>query len=243
MKDAKFIELLNLYIDHQISPADAALLEAEMQESPHRRRTYRQYCQMHRGCTLVGENFHPQTAPAAGRREFAEAAGPRGHRGWYAAGLVAAAACIALVLVRVSPRSAPGSVTALSRDTAPAAAVAPDSGSAAAQLAATSVRQSARGDDFQVVLTAQALNLFKDDRGASAFPVANAAAPAPDQALLNWMNSVQLQPLPRARSVEGFAFEIDNRPSLAQPANRVFTSNPPPQGGPAAELTAFQFQH
>ena len=30
MKDSEFLELLNLYLDHEISPADAARLEAEV---------------------------------------------------------------------------------------------------------------------------------------------------------------------------------------------------------------------
>ena len=46
MKDSEFIELLNLYLDHEISVADAARLEAEVQGSPARRRVYREYCQM-----------------------------------------------------------------------------------------------------------------------------------------------------------------------------------------------------
>ena len=34
MKDSEFIELLNLYLDHEISTADAARLEAEVQANP-----------------------------------------------------------------------------------------------------------------------------------------------------------------------------------------------------------------
>ena len=33
MKDTKFIELLNLYLDHQISETDAAALEAEIRQN------------------------------------------------------------------------------------------------------------------------------------------------------------------------------------------------------------------
>ena len=38
MNDSEYIELLNLYLDHEISAADAARLEAEVQSNPARRR-------------------------------------------------------------------------------------------------------------------------------------------------------------------------------------------------------------
>ena len=50
MKESKFIELLNLYIDQQISPEDAALLEEAILQNPRRRQIYRQYCRMHKDC-------------------------------------------------------------------------------------------------------------------------------------------------------------------------------------------------
>ena len=102
MKEAKFIELLNLYIDHQISPEEAALLEEEILRNPSRRQTYNQYCRMQRACTLVLDQFN---APAgrnvrgAGEIVGFESAGRRPHWGYYAAGL-AAAAGIALIAVQ-----------------------------------------------------------------------------------------------------------------------------------------------
>ena len=59
MKDSKFIELLNLYLDQQIEPAEAALLEEEIARNPARRQTYQQYCRMHRACTLMFEQSRP----------------------------------------------------------------------------------------------------------------------------------------------------------------------------------------
>ena len=50
MKDSEFLELLNLYLDHEITPADAARLEAEVRADPERRRTYLQYCRMQKAC-------------------------------------------------------------------------------------------------------------------------------------------------------------------------------------------------
>ena len=42
MKDNRFIELLNLYIDRQITVAETAELEAEIQQNPKRQAVYRQ---------------------------------------------------------------------------------------------------------------------------------------------------------------------------------------------------------
>ena len=58
MKESKFIELLNLYIDHQISQEDAALLEEQILQNPARRQTYNQYCRMQRACTVVLDQFN-----------------------------------------------------------------------------------------------------------------------------------------------------------------------------------------
>jgi len=96
MKESKFIELLNLYVDHQISPSDAALLEAEIQRSPERRKVYRQYCQMQKACSTLAETFladapAPAVESASEPRRFALVT--------YAMGFAAAAACVALVIV------------------------------------------------------------------------------------------------------------------------------------------------
>ena len=106
MKDARFIELVNLYIDRQISAEETAELELEIQSNPARRRTYQQYCRMHRATTLVYESFRahaeaPATSVAqpgsiayfAQRRQRAR----RTFWGVSVAGM-AAAACAVLVL-------------------------------------------------------------------------------------------------------------------------------------------------
>jgi len=105
MKESKFIELLNLYIDQQISPEDAALLEEAILQNPRHRQIYRQYCRMHRACTIVLDpGWTENAAQAAADRVVAFAAPQRSHRGYYVAGL-AAAACIALVAVLSVARS------------------------------------------------------------------------------------------------------------------------------------------
>jgi anti-sigma factor RsiW len=106
MKDHRFIELLNLYIDRQITAAETAELEAEIQQNPGRQAVYRQYCKIHSATKLVYDSFRANAAeqPAfqpnpAGDIELFDS--KRGKRQWalYAGGL-AAAACLALVFMR-----------------------------------------------------------------------------------------------------------------------------------------------
>lgn len=104
MKDSEFIELLNLYLDHEISAADAARLEAEVQANPARRQIYRKYCQMQKACKMLTHDFQTEPSEAAEKVvPFNPAAEPRRASqggGFYTIGaLVAAAACIAIVLV------------------------------------------------------------------------------------------------------------------------------------------------
>ena len=116
MKDQRFIELVNLYIDRQITAAETAELEAEMQGDPRRRAIYRQYCQLHSATKRVYESFRANgtavaQAPVTTVRGITRLEIPQrrsGFRWSYLAGGVAAAACLSLVLVRLnlnSPRA------------------------------------------------------------------------------------------------------------------------------------------
>ena len=103
MKESKFIELLNLYIDHQISPEEAARLEEEILQDPRRRQTYNQYCRMQRACTLVLDQFKSPVdgaGKAAGDIVGFEATKRRFRWEYLATGL-AAAASLALVGVQI----------------------------------------------------------------------------------------------------------------------------------------------
>jgi len=107
MKDTRFTELVNLYIDRQISPDEAAELELEIQSNPQRRQVYLQYCRMHRATKLVYESFRAQTEqngqPARQPATIAHIQGrirQRRLRWAYAASGLAAAACVAFVVMR-----------------------------------------------------------------------------------------------------------------------------------------------
>lgn len=97
MKDQEFIELLNLYLDHEITPADAQRLEAEVRSSAARHQVYLEYCRLHKGCGVLAAQFVSERAAnpnLAARR-------PSANRAVIIAfgSFAALAACIALVLL------------------------------------------------------------------------------------------------------------------------------------------------
>jgi hypothetical protein len=104
MKDSEFIELLNLYLDHEISPADAARLEAEVQSNAARRRTYQDYCRMQKACKMLAQDFATETDEAEEKVvAFEQARATHDRRRtttrYVVGGMFAAAACVALVFV------------------------------------------------------------------------------------------------------------------------------------------------
>lgn len=108
MKENRFIELINLYVDRQISPAETAELEAEIQTSPRHRKIYQQYCHMHRATKLVYETFRANAEQPVGTgsktggsvAQFEHSRNRTQRARWlYSAAGLAAAACFAIVLV------------------------------------------------------------------------------------------------------------------------------------------------
>jgi hypothetical protein len=109
MKENRFIELLNLYIDRQITAAETAELEAELQGNPKRQAVYRQYCQIHTATKQVYASFRassvesPVSEPGqAGVIELFESRRRRTSWVHYVGG-AAAAACLAVVFFRLNP--------------------------------------------------------------------------------------------------------------------------------------------
>jgi hypothetical protein len=178
MKDNRFIELLNLYIDRQITAAETAELEAEMQDNPRRRAIYRQYCQLHSATKQVYDSFRanaasPQPGQPAGRVVLSDIK-RRSRWNWihYAGGLTAAA-CLALVFVRFNAGTTPSGATPGKVEFAPAVQVAvlPPAPAKAVSVAATpapgpvSLRNSLNGEpDYAAMLA----TLRRDEQRAFA---------------------------------------------------------------------------
>jgi hypothetical protein len=215
MKESKFIELLNLYVDHQISPAEAELLEAEVKANPERRRVYREYCQMQKACTVLAENFrtdapgtNPKLVEFKPRRTIGAAA--------YVAGLMAVAAAVAVVF------------TARSRHVESIAATTPK---VQAQVAVAVAPVTAARPALQPAFGPHVLTLREP--GVDLADAANSSEPA---AFGDWMSSIQFSSMPGASADD---LRFDARASLQSDA-RNYRAGRPLQG--KVEWTAFTFQ-
>ncbi|MEO6994697.1 MAG: hypothetical protein ABI273_13905 [Lacunisphaera sp.] len=232
MNDNHFIELVNLYIDRQISGDEMELLEAEMQANPRRRAIYRQYCQMHRATTLVYESFRsedgalpadPLTTPARVSR-FEPQSGRRKHWTYYATGL--AAACVALVFAKVtfSHNVANSFQSVAVKTTTPVQPVAvAQTLPVSSQLAVAVIQQPK-----PVAVIAQSVSLVADQDYAAML----AAMRKEDQRAFA---SGQIQ---RSRTTSLFEDGVfDSQPSGS---SRIFRTKP--AASQQAEFAAFQFQ-
>jgi hypothetical protein len=222
MKDTEFIELLNLYLDHELTPADCARLEAEVKANPARRRVYQQYCRMQQGCKALAADFAAE-APAATTETilaFESAAPARRHPvGLFAVGsFAAAAACLALLMIARSPQPA-GESSALAQ--APAATVA-----APAAVAASDSAPRTGGIVQRASLAGDSIFLTRLAPGATGTAVLPQLA---------WIQDVQLAPMPQVVSTEQLRFDIQLK---ALPLGA-----PHPKGhGSAIERSAFEFR-
>ena len=243
MKESKFVELLNLYIDQEISPSEAALLEEEIQRDPARRRVYLQYCRMHRASAVLFESFRSENMPAGGKlAEAARAAAekvvafptlsPRRSPRWvYAAGLVAAAACVAFVFVHrpAVDQTRPSDGTRLTQNVAtPVRPVTAQPAVVSPETYAAAVAPMARRE-FTPVFVARALDAPETTANAAALLATN-------RATLDWMRGIELQPVQNL-ALENLVFQT--QPTLQQD-QRTYRSTLPVQGN--VEKVSFEFQ-
>ncbi len=57
MNKERFTELLNLYLDDEISSADLSDLMRETRRDPDRQKMFLDYCRIHKACSLLGDPF------------------------------------------------------------------------------------------------------------------------------------------------------------------------------------------
>lgn len=245
MKDSKFIELLNLYVDHEITREDAALLEQEILRDPRRKKVYQQYCRMSRASDLLSEQFKSAAVPSGS--VLAEAArkaddkvlnfpvqGGRKVRPWLAGfACAAAAACLAFVIVhREQSQSSPVNVI---DSNALAGAKGPKAKSidpvVLQNMNVVPVAMQTRFSEYKPVFVGQSLQNTEE-----ASEQKNALMLEGNKADLNWMKAVQVNPLQNI-PLENFVFE--QKPTLRQDP-RTFDSARPVQG--KIENISFQIQ-
>lgn len=232
MKETRFIELINLYIDRQISAEEVAELEAEIQASPKHRKVYQQYCHMHRATKLVYESFRANAEHAAGETSEAGCSiaqfentrrrTQRLRRVYSAAGL-AAAACFAVVVMHNNraPADAGATVAALPAPTTVVAAVAPV------------------------------------DQAAQPVPVAVVAAPETPAAIAVEQKYASILSVMRQEEIRALALRqqmiaqpsslfaedmFDNSQTLSVDGQKLYPLKPKKDKKAAQEFTAFQFQ-
>ncbi len=225
MKDSEFIELLNLYLDHEISATDAAKLEAEVAGNPARRRLYQDYCRMQKACKLLGEDFQTASPAEDGKVVAFSSARETSRSGWYVAGgLMAAAACVAFIFVS-GPQSSSGPAPALAREVG-IPMVQGD------RAIGRTVSVPAREEPRAVLVSALSLAGVNDAKPSSLFVAADQAG-----AQFDWMRTLELAPV-QQMSDERLRFEgLSGLQKESRPASRRSTT-----ADQNVEWVAFKFQ-
>jgi len=219
MNDDEFIELLNLYLDHEISVIDARRLEAEVTRNPARYKIYREYCQMQKACVVLAQAsaLESAAAPADSNLVRFEETTARWSLGFYTVAACAAAACVAVVAVM---RNGHGS--------AHLAALAPETSTitpvqfAPISPLANNVRDlprtvsvAVRNSDLKPVFTAYT---------PRSITAQNTATPLDrNDARFDWMQTVQVSSMPRMLAED---LRFDQKTSLAPEKNNFRNRRP-----------------
>jgi hypothetical protein len=248
MKESEFIQLLNLYLDHEISGADAARLEAEVQNNAERRRIYQQYCRMQKACRVIAADFEtePAGAAASGERKIiafnpdvaAAIAQRKRTNALYTFGtFIAVAACAAIIFVgrshhavKVDPATAQPVVASapISPIANPDAAFVPSKSAAPRGLVSVAPRSQPLWVRDPLLLT-----------GNSQAEAVLAAAVNQANSQLAWIHSVQLSPLPESAPAN-LHFTATLQPEGRALGNRSVGPANLPQ--PGDEWVGFKFQ-
>ncbi len=259
MNDSRFIELLNLYVDHQLTPAEAAELEAELARNPTRRRTHQQYCRMQKACIslLETERAHAPLPPKLARaladadRKITALPDTRSSRRqrtwWAAAGTLAAAACATLLgpqllVTQNLPSNQPAiaNVAPASPEIpTPAAYARMDDENIDAQILIATASDEMPSRFRILPQTTETRRNRRPAQPAITFAQPTTVALANTEPTFQWIENVELSPL---------TSELNSRPTLIdnrQILPRYIPQTPktsPYYGGAQVEMTAFQFQ-
>ena len=217
MNDREFIELLNLYVDHEISPQDALRLEAEVMSRPDRREIYNQYCKMQKACSMLSEQFGD--VPSAPRHVLKPAPSFWGITPAMAG---IAAACILVVvglrLAGFHPRGGAGHAA----------------DQAAPRALAVSPSPSGQAEPMQPVFLTRLPASQAARNQASVFVSYDPLRQAPQ---LDWIDAVVLSPVVTAPSPDvHLAPRTDLRATILSDAQSVRDAQQ------AGEMAAFRFQ-
>jgi hypothetical protein len=239
MNDSQFFELLNLYLDHEISAADAARLEAEVQANPGRREIYRQYCRMQKACTQLSAEFQTEAAAATDSSpkliafdpNAAAASRRRSNAPYVFGAFAAAAACVAVIFVSRGQQDAVGSVP-VRAELAQSVSV-PAAAPVSARVGLVSVASRTHAERPGATLVSNPLLL----KNSPAEAVMAAALNDANQQLA-WIHNLQLAPLQRGA---GDQLRFEPAPATLRPEARALNSGRAPPAEASVELAAFRF--
>jgi anti-sigma factor RsiW len=221
MNDKEFIELLNLYVDREISAEDALRLEKVVATNPRRREVYDQYCRIQKACSMLSEETLDMSSVRTSATVMAFPEQGPWRFGSLVAGLAAVAAC-AVVIFGVRNRGA-----------VPVAALADDSTRPAAIASAGDI---APGSASMKPVLFVRLASDQAQRGAQHTFLADSDAQSP-MTQLNWIGDIHMSPV--APSAAG-DFLLNPKTDLKAAAMAD------PQAARDAqepvEMTAFRFQ-
>lgn len=226
MKDTRFIELVNLYVDRQISAVETAELEVEIQASPQRRKIYQQYCHMHRATKLVYESFRTNAdqpgvevaLPGSSIAQFEHTRQKSQRSRWYySLASTAAAACLTVVVIRAGLFSSADANQAAVQPTAAAvAAVSASSSQPAAVLPSADSQAALAEQKYAALLSAMRQEEMR------AYAVSQQSVTKP---------------------ISLFADNVfDEKQVLSAEGQKVFQLKRKTESRDSSEFTAFQFQ-
>lgn len=254
MKDSEFKALLNLYLDHEISAADAARLEAEVQRDPQRRKVYEQYCRMQKACKMLATDFVAEPAAAEDNKvvrfdmAVAEAAENRRKRmgNFYTIGsIAAAAACVAIVFVGRNRQAEARQQELAASHSAPAPQVAgitiqPAQDKPVLTAAhASSASPRALGPQAPSATKLHLVNPLSLSGSTQADALMAAAREQADTQLA-WISKVQLSPVQQPTQLAELRFEAT--PASFRPEGHMLgNAAKVPATNPDAEMAALRF--
>lgn len=233
MKDSEFIELLNLYLDHEISAADAARLEAEVQSNATRRRVYQDYCRMQKACKVLAEDFATDSDGTADDKivAFTQARTMQKARNRVqivAGAFIAAAACLTVVVVgryRQNASTIPAANVAI-QNTPAASAVAQVTSSQPTVVAATPVKLNTTANPAPA---ADAF-AFRTDRQPTMLGAAH------NDPHFAWIQDIRLSPVQMPQPADQLQLETNLRSQ-----NQTYSSGNKPLPSDV-QWTAIRFQ-
>jgi len=212
MNEREFRELLNLYLDREITSANADRLEREVRSNAGRHRTYLQYCRMQQGVRRLGsaeDVLEKERSPASPASKPGVIREWSGYYRWVATGAVAVAAVLVFALAFRRVESA--RTTAEDR------------------LAAGRVRP-----DATVQGPAPTLGLSGDALLLSTF-LATGPAPKVHEDQFNWVRQFQLVSLESRLGAQPLS------PAVMIPQTAAPAAFLRPLGEDATEMAAFKF--